>query len=279
MNKAYDGQPVLQPTDIATTGSNGAVTFEWYTADGQKLQVAPVNAGSYKVKAILAEDINYAGIEVEKVFTISQAVSSLTVTVELNKVYDGQPVVEPQVTVTGSTGAITYEWYKQEESTTRAITWTKLSTAPSEVGNYKVVVTVAGDGNFEAVTVEKEFSILSKEVVPTPGLGGVITTPDGTVGPEINPGDKVESNGPVITNPDGSITFPNGGTITKPDGSVVIIQPGATFKPNGLMVEGTTTISGVQTGDSTQVGLWTMLIGLSTGVMMFFRRKNRKEEV
>ena len=31
--------------------------------------------------------------------------------------------------------------------------------------------------------------------------------------------------------------------------------------------------------DGTQVGLWTMLVGLSTGMMMFFRRKNRKEEV
>ena len=279
LNKVYDGIAVVEPTDIVTTGSTGAVSIEWYTADGTLLQSAPVNAGSYKVKAILAEDTNYAGVEVEKEFTITQAASNIVITVELNKVYDGQPVSEPQVTVTGSTGAITYEWYKKEESTTRVVTWTKLATAPSEVGNYKVVVTVAGDGNFEAVTVEKEFSILGKEVVPTPGTGGGITNPDGTEGPEINPGDKVESNGPVITNPDGSVTLPNGGTVTKPDGSVVIIQPGATFKPDDLMVEGTTTIPGVQTGDETQVGLWTILVGLSTGMMMFFRRKNRKEEV
>ena len=349
LNKIYDGTAVVEPT-VTKIGSTGAVSIEWYTADGTPLTSAPVNAGSYKVKAILTEDTNYAGIEVEKEFTISQATSSVTITVELDKVYDGQSVIEPQVSVTGSTGAITYEWYKKEESTTRTTTWTKLATAPSEVGNYKVVVTVAGDGNFEAVTVEKEFSILGKEVVPTPGTGGGITNPDGTEGPEINLGDKVESNGPVITNPDGSITFPNGGTIikpdgsvevikpgatltpnkseivptpgvgggitnpdgtegpeinpgdkvesngpvitnpdgsiifpnggiiTKPDGSVVIIQPGATLKPNDQLVEGTTTIPGVQTGDGTQVGLWTMLVGLSTGMMMFFRRKNRKEE-
>ena len=90
----------------------------------------------------------------------------------------------------------------------------------------------------------------------------------------------------MTENPDGSITFPNGGTITKPDGSVEVIKPGATFKPNDQLVEGeetTTTpeqgVTGVQTGDGTQVGLWTMLVGLSTGMMMFFRRKNRKEEV
>ena len=274
LNKAYDAKAVVEP-QVTTIGSTGIVIFEWYTADGTLLISAPVNVGSYKVKAILADDANHIGAEVEKEFTITKAASNIVITVELNKVYDGQPVSEPQVSVTGSTGAITYEWYKKEESTTKAVTWTKLATAPIEVGNYKVVVTVAGDGNFVTTTVEKEFSILDKEVVPTPGTGGIIINPDGTVGPVVNPDDKVESNGPVITNPDGSITFPNGGTIIKPDGSVVIIQPGAILKPN----EESTTIPGVQTGDGTQVGLWTMLVGLSTGIMMFFRRKNRKEEV
>ena len=210
LNKVYDGIAVVEPTDIVTTGSAGTVSIEWYTVDGIKLLEAPINAGSYKVKAILTEDANYAGIEVEKEFTISQAVSSVTITGELDKVYDGQPVVEPQVSVTGSTGAITYEWYKKEESTTRAITWTQLTEAPKEVGNYKLVVTVAGDENYEAATVEKEFSILADESV------------------EIIPGQEV---------------------------------------------------TGVQTGDGTQVGVWTILVGLSTGMMMFFRRKNRKEEV
>ena len=210
MNKVYDGQAVVEPTDIVTTGSTGTVSIEWYTADGTPLTSAPVNAGSYKVKAILAGDGNYAGIEVEKEFTISQASSSVTITVELDKVYDGQAVSEPQVSVTGSTGAITYEWYKKEESATRSVTWTQLTEAPREVGSYKVVVTVAGDENFEAVAVEKEFSILASEETTT------------------IPGQEV---------------------------------------------------TGVQTGDGTQVGLWTMLVGLSTGIMMFFRRKNRKEEV
>ena len=218
LNKVYDGTAVVEPTDIVTTGSTGTVSIEWYTADGTLLTSAPVNAGSYIVKAILAEDTNYAGIEVEKEFTISQASSSVTITVELDKVYDGQPVVEPQVSVTGSTGAITYEWYKKEESATRSVTWTQLTEAPREVGSYKVVVTVAGDENFEAVTVEKEFSISGQATV-APGEGEGTTT---------IPGQEV---------------------------------------------------TGVQTGDGTQVGLWTMLVGLSTGMMMFLRRKNRKEEV
>ena len=207
LNKIYDGIAVVEPTDIVTTGSTGTVSIEWYAADGALLTSAPVNAGSYKVKVILAEDTSYAGVEVEKEFTIFQAVSSVTITVELDKTYDGEAVVEPQVSVIGSTGDITYEWYKKEESTTRAVTWMQLPEAPKEVGSYKVVVTVAGDENFEGVTVEKEFSI-SEQVTVAPGQS----------------------------------------------------------------------VTGVQTGDSTQAGLWTILVGLSTGMMMYFRRKNRKEE-
>ncbi len=214
LNKTYDGVAVVEPRNIVTTGSAGTISFEWYKADGTPLTSAPVDAGNYKVKAILAGDTNYAGAEVEKAFTITQATSNIVITVELNKVYDGNPVSDPQVSVTGSTGTITYEWYKKEESTTRAVIWTLLTEAPREVGSYKVVVTVAGDGNFEGVTLEREFSITEKveeelEVVPT-----------------------LEQN-----------------------------------------------VTGVQTGDGTQVGLWTILVGLSTGMMIFFRRKNCNEEI
>ena len=366
LNKIYDEQAVVAPIDIVTTGSTGAVSLEWYTADSTKLQEAPVNVGSYKVKAILAEDINHVGTEVEKAFeitkatnqwkqeliiqdwiygeianipsaeaqfgiveftystaedgvytteipsnagtywvkaavtetnnyeglegkksfTIGMASSNIMIDNDLDKLFDGTAVENPQVTVTGSTGTITCEWYRKEENIAGVVTWTKLATAPSEVGEYKVVVTVAGDENYTEATVGKEFLILENIiVVPTPETGGIITNPSGgTI--TIIPEDIIESNGPVIINPDGSTTFPNGGIVTKLDGSVVIIQPGATLKPNNLPVEseGTTTISGqevtgVQTGDRTQVGLWTMLVGLSTGIMMFFRGKNRKEGV
>ncbi|MDE6196169.1 MAG: MBG domain-containing protein, partial [Erysipelotrichaceae bacterium] len=53
--KVYDGVAVSNPTNITTTGSDGAVTFEWFvkTEDGnwEPLEQAPVNAGEYGVKA------------------------------------------------------------------------------------------------------------------------------------------------------------------------------------------------------------------------------------
>ncbi|MDE6195413.1 MAG: LPXTG cell wall anchor domain-containing protein, partial [Erysipelotrichaceae bacterium] len=136
------------------------------------------------------------------------------------------------------------------------------------------------DGSEEIIQPGGTLKPNEPEVVPTPPTGGTITNPDGTPGPEVNPGDDIESNGPVVENPDGSITFPNGGTITKPDGSIEIIQPGATLKPNGKeeIVQPEESVNGAQTGDKTQVGLWSILAGLSTGMMMFFRRKRKKEE-
>ena len=286
LNKVYDGQAVEDPTNVVATGSTGNVSFEWYTLDGTKLSTAPMTAGSYKVKAILAGDTNYVGAEVEKEFEISKASTSITIIGELNKKFDGIAMVEPSVNVTGSTGSITFGWYKKEVSATKVVTWIKLAVSPSEVGEYKIVITVAEDGNYEAAIVEKEFSILENRiVVPTPGFGGIVVNPDDST-IKVNPNDKIESNGLTIINPDGSITFPNGGTITRPDGSIEIIPSGGVLLPSEVEqkpVEGTNTsdnqITGIQTGDVTKVGLWTTLVGLSTGFMIFFRKKKDKEEV
>ena len=394
LDKTYDGQAVTNPTIEKPEGS-GEVTFEWYTADGTKLDSAPVNAGSYKVKAILAANDQYTEAEAEKSFTIEKANQVFTVTADkenikvteatnlvvngaqgsinytssdtaiatvdtngkvtavsvgtveitvtaaetenykggtqtvtitvtkadpidltggtvtiteqpvyngnaqtpavrvevggetlvqgvdyeisyenninageasvtiqgigdytgtltqkfiinkgttsieitntLDKEYDGQAVSEPTVNVKGSTGSKVIEWYKKEESTSKVVTWKKLTEAPSEVGTYKVVVSVEEDENYTGASTEKEFSIREKEtvtpeVVPTPPNGGTITNPDGgTI--IVKPGDNIESNGPVVENPDGSIIFPGGGAVTKPDGSEEVIQPGGVLNP------------------------------------------------
>ena len=387
LDKVYDGKAVVDP-QVIVTGSTGAVTYEWYTADGTKLQTAPVDVGSYKIKAILAGDgkfdgvevekefkitkatnqwtqeltiqdwvygeakkpsasgqfgkveytysttedgvytnvvpreagtywvkavvvgtNNYEGLESKKSFTIEKASSNITINNDLNKVYDGIAVANPQVTVTGSTGTVSFEWYKKEENTTKAITWTKLTIAPIEIGEYKVVVTVAEDQNHTEAAIEQEFSILEHKV-EVPGVTGVVTNPDGD-SITVTPNDTIESNGLTTMYPDGSIVFPNGGSITRPDGITEVIQPGGVLKPNQveevptpgeggvttnpgdmLGTGGTETnpegtmegipsqgVIGVQTGDSTQMRLWTVLAGLSTGLMMYFRKKNRKEEV
>ncbi len=109
----------------------------------------------------------------------------------------------------GSQSVPVYEWYEKNDGVARNTTWTKLVEAPSEVGNYKLVITVGEDKNYQAVTTEIEFMIREAE---------------------------------------------------------------------STVIEGNQ-VNGVQTGDGTQVGVWAILVGLSTGMMIYFRKKNGKEEV
>ena len=73
LSKAYDKVELANPT--YETNSDGAVTIEWYQGD-TKLDAKPQNAGTYKVKVIIAESATYTGISAEKEFTIAKKVLS-----------------------------------------------------------------------------------------------------------------------------------------------------------------------------------------------------------
>lgn len=67
LSKTYDKVELANPT--FTTNSDGAVSFEWYNGE-TKLGANPVNAGTYKVKVIIAESATYTGISAEKEIVI-----------------------------------------------------------------------------------------------------------------------------------------------------------------------------------------------------------------
>lgn len=83
-SKTYDATPVSDPA-VSKTGSNGAVTYEYFvdkdcttktteTNSGAAAEgAAPKNAGTYYVKASLAEDASYEGASSERTFTINRA--------------------------------------------------------------------------------------------------------------------------------------------------------------------------------------------------------------
>lgn len=83
LSKTYDKVELANPT--YETNSDGAVTIEWYQGD-TKLDSKPVNAGTYKVKVIIAESATYTGVSLEKEFTIAKKVLS-DLSVDLT--YDG----------------------------------------------------------------------------------------------------------------------------------------------------------------------------------------------
>ena len=84
LSKTYDKGEVANPT--YETNSDGAVTIEWYQGN-TKLDAEPVNAGTYKVKVIIAESATYTGISVEREFTIAKKTLNY---LEFTKVYNGK---------------------------------------------------------------------------------------------------------------------------------------------------------------------------------------------
>ena len=141
----------------------GDVVFSYSDKkDGTYTSTVPTNAGTYYVKAEVAGTSNYTGLVSEPVeFTITKASSKVTITSNLNKTYDGNKVNDPTYETSGSDGkvSIKYQEYKADK-------WVDLSSAPTNVGKYKVVVTLDGNDNFNSASKELEFTI-SKTTVNT----------------------------------------------------------------------------------------------------------------
>ena len=79
-------------------------------------------------------------------------------TQSLDKVYDGNAVIAPKYTTSGSDGQVTIKW---QENTGSVDTpkWEDLKSAPSTVGTYRVVVELAGNDNYNPASVTLNFVI------------------------------------------------------------------------------------------------------------------------
>ncbi|WP_050637131.1 leucine-rich repeat domain-containing protein [Candidatus Stoquefichus sp. SB1] len=66
---------------------------------------------------------------------------------DLNKTYDGKPVITPNVEKTGSSKAITYIWKKWNDQT---FEWDEIPSAPTEAGEYEFHAHVDADDNYIA---------------------------------------------------------------------------------------------------------------------------------
>ena len=141
----------------------GDVVFSYSDKkDGTYTSDVPSNAGTYYVKATVTETENYTGLESVVPFEIKKADSNVTITTKsLDKTYDGNKVNDPTYETSGSDGkvSIKYQEYKADK-------WVDLSSAPTNVGKYKVVVTLDGNDNFNSASKELEFTI-SKTTVNT----------------------------------------------------------------------------------------------------------------
>lgn len=84
--------------------------------------------------------------------------SSITIKNSLEKVYDGNPVADPEYDLVG-TGAVTVE-YKLKDAADSTYT----SDKPTDAGDYTLRVSVAADGFYQAASATQDFSISQKEL-------------------------------------------------------------------------------------------------------------------
>lgn len=149
--KTYDGTAVAAPT--YTTNSSGSVTVEWYSGN-DKLDAAPSNAGTYKVKVIVAENDDYAGISAEKEFTIAKAQAALSnVAMSSVSITYGDSAYTVQYSLDG-TGDATIEY-----KTRGANDGEYAATKPMDVGTYTARVTIAEDANYLGTSATVDFEI------------------------------------------------------------------------------------------------------------------------
>lgn len=75
----------------------------------------------------------------------------------------------PEYTTSGSKGKKTITW-QENKGTVDAPKWENIDSAPSEVGNYRVVVTLAEDNNYKSAEAALKFVISKAENVWTEEL-------------------------------------------------------------------------------------------------------------
>lgn len=89
---------------------------------------------------------------------VDKADSQVNITTpSLDKAYDENAVTTPEYTTSGSNGKVTIQW--QEKSMTSKAEWKDLTSAPSTVGSYRVIVELAGNDNYNPANASLEFVI------------------------------------------------------------------------------------------------------------------------
>ena len=129
-------------------------------------------------------DGNYSFITGTFHFTIKAGTSSISITGDPSKTYDGNVVADPAVSTTGSTGAVSYTYYTDAACTTKTTTASGAASdgaAPKNAGDYWVQATVAAAGNYGAATsAAKKFTISQKALTDSMITLGTQKTYNGT---------------------------------------------------------------------------------------------------
>ena len=161
------------------------------------------NVGTGKIFIAPLADGNYSFTAGSYTFDIKAGTSSISITGDPGKTYDGNAVTDPAVSQTGSTGAVTYAYYTDADCTTETTNANSGAAsdgaAPKNAGDYWVQATLAADSSYgSATSVAKKFTISQKALTDSMITLGTQATYDGS------------AHGPVYSVKDGTTVLNKG---------------------------------------------------------------------
>ena len=190
------GSPIMIPIDVYYTGSpiepTPKIMTELYGDElvlGQDYEIVKyednTNVGTGRIYIAPLTDGNYSFTAGSYKFTIKAGTSSISIIGDPSKTYDGKVVNDPAVSQSGSTGAVTYTYYTNEDCTTETTNANSGAAsdgaAPKNAGDYWVVAAVAASANYNAATSAAEkFTISQKDLTDDMITLGTQNTYNGT---------------------------------------------------------------------------------------------------
>ena len=225
------GYPIMIPIEVYYTGSAIEPTPTIKTDNyGDELVLNQdykikkyednTNVGKGKIYIEPLANGNYSFTAGSYTFTIKAGTSSISITGDPSKTYDGNVVTDPAVSKSGSTGAVTYIYYTDAACTTKTTTASGAvsdGAAPKNAGDYWVKATLAADSNHDSATsAAKKFTISQKALTNDMIILGTQTTYDGT------------AHGPVYSVKDGATVLNKGTDYTETSGYSPVTNVGNT---------------------------------------------------
>ena len=225
------GYPIMIPIEVYYTGSAIEPTPTIKTDNyGDELVLNQdykitkyennTNVGTGKIFIEPLANGNYSFTAGSYTFTIKAGTSSISITGDPSKTYDGNVVTDPAVSKSGSTGAVTYTYYTDAACTTKTTTASGAASggaAPKNAGDYWVKATLAADSNHDSATsAAKKFTISQKALTNDMIILGTQATYDGT------------AHGPVYSVKDGATVLNKGTDYTETSGYSPVTNVGNT---------------------------------------------------
>lgn len=190
------GSPIMIPIEVYYTGSAIEPTPKIKTDNyGDELVLNQdykitkyednTNVGTGRIYIEPLTNGNYSFTACSYPFTIKAGTSSISITSDPSRTYNGTAVTNPTVNKSGSTGAVTYTYYTNEDCTTETTNANSGATsngaAPKNAGDYWVKATLAADSNHDSATsVAKKFTISQKALTDSMITLGTQKTYNGT---------------------------------------------------------------------------------------------------